>query len=166
MVSINSVLKTLSDDSTLVLLDTIALLGLDKDAHMGKLGLTRKQYYSRIRSLTNAGLVTRQKEKYFLTSLGKIVSFYQHRIARALNNFWKLKALDSICNEALNDPGFKDVLPNLVNSLIDDVEMREILMKLGTPPLKTKLHLVDEINIEPYIQTDKKTTETKDTSDA
>jgi len=34
--------------------------------------------------------------------------------------------------------------------------MREILMKLGTQPLKTKPHLVDEINIEPYIQTDKK----------
>jgi predicted transcriptional regulator len=95
LVSINHVLKTLSDDKTLVLLDIVALSGLDKDALITKLGLSRKQYYSRIRSLTNSSLITRQKGKYYLTSFGKIVYDVELMIEKAVENYWKLKALDS-----------------------------------------------------------------------
>ena len=105
----DAIFKTLADDKTLVLLDTVALSGSDMEVPIRKLGLTTKQYYSRIRSLTNSGLITRQKGKYCLTSLGKIVSFYQFRIGKALNNFWRLKALDTLSNEATNDPRLKHV---------------------------------------------------------
>jgi hypothetical protein len=98
-------------------------------------------------------LITRQKGKYYLTSLGKIVSFYQFRIGRALNNFWKLKALDSISNETTNDPRLKQVYLDLVNSLIDDVEIREILISCGTSSLIAKSNVLPEINIEAQMLT-------------
>ena len=148
LVSVNAILETLADDKTLVLLDTIALSGSDMDAPISKLGITRKQYYSRIRSLTNSGLITRQRGKYYLTSLGKIVSFYQFRMGRALNNFWKLKALDSISNETTNDLELKQVYLDLVNSLIDDVEIREILISSSTSSLTAKSNALPEINIK------------------
>lgn len=142
------VFKTLADDKTLVLLDTVALSGSDTEAPIRKLGLTTKQYYSRIHSLTTSGLITRQKGKYYLTSLGKIVSFYQFRIGKALNNFWKLKALDNLCDEATNDPRLKHVYLDLVKSLIDDVEIREILIGFGTSSLTTKSNVLPEVNIQ------------------
>lgn len=132
------ILTLVSDDKSLMLFKIVAFLEADRDAYISKLGLTRKQYYSRIRSLTNSGLITRQKGKYYLTSLGKIVSFYQFRIGKALNNFWKLKALDSISNEATNDPRLKHVYLDLVNNLIDDVKIREILTRPGTSSLSAK----------------------------
>ncbi|PWU81047.1 MAG: hypothetical protein DLM72_08900 [Candidatus Nitrosopolaris wilkensis] len=138
LVSLNVIFETLSDDKTLVLLDTTALSGSDMDTPISKLGITRKQYYSRTCILTNSGLITRQKGKYYLTSLGKIVSFYQFRIGRALNNFWKLKALDTLSNEATNDPRLKHVYLDLVNNLIDDVKIREILTRPGTSSLSAK----------------------------
>ena len=88
MVSINAVFKSLSDHKTLVLFDTIAHSDSDKDPPISKLEFTKKQYYSRIHSLTNSGLITRQNGKYYLTSFGKIISYYQSRIARALDKFW------------------------------------------------------------------------------
>ena len=93
-------------------------------------------------------MITRQKGKYYLTSLGKIVSFYQFRIGKALNNFWKLKALDNLCDEATNDPRLKHVYLDLVKSLIDDVEIREILIGFGTSSLTTKSNVLPEVNIQ------------------
>lgn len=153
LVSVNAILETLADDKTLVLLDTITLSGSDMDAPISKLGITRKQYYSRIRSLTNSGLITRHRGKYYLTSLGKIVSFYQFRIGRALSNFWKLKALDSISNETTNDLRLKQVYLDLVNNLIDDVEIREILITSSTSSLAAKSNVLPEIDIEAQMLT-------------
>ena len=143
-----AIFRTLADDKTLVLLDTVALSGSDMEMPIRELGLTTKQYYSRIRSLTNSGLITRQKGKYCLTSLGKIVSFYQFRIGKALNNFWKLKALDTLSNEATNDSGLEHIYLDLINSLIDDVEIRAILIGLCTSSPTAKVNVLPEINIE------------------
>jgi predicted transcriptional regulator len=144
LVSINTVFKSLSDHKTLVLFDTIAHSNSDKDPPISKLEFTKKQYYSRIHSLTNSGLITRQSGKYYLTSFGRIVSFYQSRIARALDKFWKLKALDSISKECGNDLRLKELYPNLVSSLIEDVEIREILRNVHSPSLSVKSHFLRE----------------------
>ena len=40
---------------------------------ISKINLTRKQYYSRLNSLTRSGLIRKEKRKHFLTSFGKIV---------------------------------------------------------------------------------------------
>lgn len=144
LVSIDAVLKSLSDHKTLILFDTIAHSDSDKDPLISKLEFTKKQYYSRIHSLTNSGLITRQNGKYYLTSFGRVVSFYQSRIARALDSFWKLKALDSIAKESGNDLRLKELYPNLVSSLIEDVEIREILKTFHGPSLSVKSHILRE----------------------
>ena len=140
LVSIDDVFKSLSDHKTLVLFDTIAHSNSDMDSPIGKLEFTKKQYYSRIHSLTNSGLITRQNGKYYLTSFGRIVSFYQSRIPRALDKFWKLRALDSIAKESDNDMRLKELYPNLVRSLIEDVEIGEILLNIHNSSLSVKSH--------------------------
>jgi len=140
LVSIDDVFKSLSDHKTLVLFDTIAHSNSQMDSPISKLEFTKRQYYSRIHSLTNSGLITRQNGKYYLTSFGRIVSFYQSRIARALDKFWKLRALDSIAKESGNDPRLKELYPNLVRSLIEDVEIEEILLNIHNSSLSVKSH--------------------------
>jgi predicted transcriptional regulator len=140
LVSIDDVFKSLSDHKTLVLFDTIAHSDSDMDSPISKLEFTKKQYYSRVHSLTNSGLITRQSGKYYLTSFGRIVSYYQSRIARALDKFWKLRALDSIAKESGNDLRLKELYPNLVRSLIEDVEIGEILLNIHNSSLNVKSH--------------------------
>jgi hypothetical protein len=140
LVSINDVFNSLSDHKTLVLFDTIAHSNSEMDSPISKLEFTKKQYYSRIHSLTNSGLITRQNGKYYLTSFGRIVSFYQSRIVRALDKFWKLRALDSIAKESGNDPRLNELYPNLVRGLIEDVEIGEILLNNHNSSLSVKSH--------------------------
>jgi hypothetical protein len=130
LVLINHILKALSDDKTLVLLDTIALSGA-MDAPISKLGITRKQYYSRIRSLSNSGLITRQKGKYYLTSFGKIVYDVQLMIGKGVENYWKLKALDSF---KLSSSASPQLPAEEYNRVIDTLmggndEIKDILRK-------------------------------------
>src|SRR6266516_3828493 len=93
---VSETLTAISDDKSLVLFNTIALSSGNTDILISKLGLTRKQYYSRMYALTNAGLITRSNGKYSLTSFGKIVYEAQILIGKAKQNYWKLKAIDSI----------------------------------------------------------------------
>src|SRR5262249_2827548 len=53
-------------------------------------------YYSRMSALTNAVLISRSNGKYFLTSFGKVVYEAQLLIEKAKQNYWKLRAIDSI----------------------------------------------------------------------
>ena len=146
MISKNDILDAISDKRASDIFRSIALANSNSnsDILITQLKLTRKQYYSRIHSLTNSGLITRQKGKYYLTSFGKIVSFYQSSIARGLDNFWKLKALDSISNESSNDLRLKELYPNLVSSLIEDVEIREILRNVHASSLSDKSQILRE----------------------
>lgn len=45
--------------------------------------------------LVNAGMVKRKNGNYFITSFGKIVYDAQLMIGKAVESYWKLKALDS-----------------------------------------------------------------------
>jgi hypothetical protein len=93
--SIVDVIKAISDDKSLALFNTIALASGNADTLKTTLKLTRRQYYSRMSSLVNAGLVTRKNGNYFVTSFGKIVYDAQLMIGKAVESYWKLKALDS-----------------------------------------------------------------------
>ena len=48
------VLTSISDDKSLAIFNTIALTGGDSSILISKINLTRKQYYSRLNSLTNS----------------------------------------------------------------------------------------------------------------
>ena len=124
MISINDIQSSISDGKTLDLLRTIGLEPCNSEILFNKTKFTRKQYYSRIIPLTNAGLIRRNKGKYFLTSFGKVVYKYRMAIERALDNYWKLKALDSL--EMLDHISIEE-RKKLVDNFIDDYEIKDIL---------------------------------------
>ena len=59
-------------------------------------GLTRKQYYTRINRLREAGLIGRNGASFVLTSLGKIIYETHKTIKFAIHNSWRLQAIDSL----------------------------------------------------------------------
>ena len=84
LISIEEVLKSISDDKSLVLFNTIALTNGETEIQIRKMGLTTKQYYSRISKLTKADLIKRKNGKYSLTVLGKVVYEAHATIGKAL----------------------------------------------------------------------------------
>jgi hypothetical protein len=92
---IANVIKAISDYKSLVHFNIIALGSGNPDILMSRLKLTRKQYYSRMSEVTKAGIIRRKNGNYFLTSFGKIVYAAQLMIGKAVESYWKLKALDS-----------------------------------------------------------------------
>src|SRR5712691_5359837 len=131
--SIADVIKAISDDNSLVLFNTIALASGNSDVLKTTLKLTRKQYYSRISGLVNAGLVTRKNGNYFVTSFGKIVYNAQLMIGKAVESYWKLKALDSFrlsssVDSQLPAEEYNKVIDVLMNG---KDEIKEILRKFN-----------------------------------
>ncbi|HKG71930.1 MAG TPA: hypothetical protein VKA87_08525, partial [Nitrososphaeraceae archaeon] len=85
--------------------------------------------YSRLSRMTRAGLVRRKNGKYILTTFGKIVYDSQTTVQNALNNYWKLKAIDSL--EMSNELP-KEEQQKLIETLVDNEEIRGILVKGGS----------------------------------
>ena len=91
------VIKILSDDKTRLIFNTIFLESGDSSETLRtELKLTRKQYYSRISRLIKAGLVKRQRGKYFVTAFGRVIFDSDRLLGTAIKNYWKLKAIDSL----------------------------------------------------------------------
>ena len=124
MVSVSDIIRAISNDKSLVLFNTIALAGEDSSIMISRLNLTRKQYYSKISELTNAGLIQRNNGKFFLTSLGKVAYEAHILIGQALQLLPKLKAIDSI--ESSEFPNSE--LIKVIDSLITDVSLKQILI--------------------------------------
>jgi CheY-like chemotaxis protein len=134
MISINDIQSSISDSRTLGLLKAIGLGPCKSEVLFHKTKFSRRQYYSRITQLTKAGLIRRSKGMYFLTSFGKIVYTYWMGIERALDNYWKLKAFDSL--ETLDHISIEQ-RKELVGNFIDDPEIKDILAQnkwLYSPP--------------------------------
>ena len=124
-----AVLKTLADDKSLELFRTVALETIDSKNLKSRTKLTRKQYYSRLSRMTRAGLVRKKNGKYILTTFGKIIYGCQITLENALNNYWKLKAIDSL--ETSNELP-KEEQQKLIETLLDNQEIRGILVKGGS----------------------------------
>ena len=121
-----SVLKSIADDKSLELFRTVALETIDSKNLKSRTRLTRKQYYSRLSRMTRTGLVRKKNGKYILTTFGKVVYEAQLTVENALNNYWKLKAIDSL--ETSNELP-KEEQQKLIETLLDNQEIKEILVK-------------------------------------
>jgi predicted transcriptional regulator len=97
----------------------------DKDENtlsITKIGLTRKQFYTKLNELTTQGLVKKEKGKYYLTTFGNIVydltSEYKSKLDSVIENCWKFKALDllDISDELTNDEKHK-IIEHLFNHI-------------------------------------------------
>jgi hypothetical protein len=137
--SITSVLKKISDDKALTLFNSIAVSNGDRYIPLKEMNLTTKQYYARVSGMLNAGLIKRHKGKYFLTLLGKIVYDCQLTIGKALTYHWKLKAIESVETSASVTSGLAEgERVQLINALIDNLQIKDILMKSICVPSSEK----------------------------
>jgi hypothetical protein len=133
VVSLVGSLKAIADEKTLTLFNAIAAEGGNTDTLRKKAAFTRKQYYMRISVLTKAGLIRRNNGIYSLTSLGKVVYAAQSLVGEAVDNYWKLKAIDSIESSERNNSNnafSTEERKKIMDSLIDkESEIKDILLK-------------------------------------
>jgi hypothetical protein len=127
--SITSVLKMISDEKALALFEKIVVSDNNNDRFipLKEINLTTKQYYSRLFGFLKAGLIKRHKGKYIPTLLGRVVYESQMVIEEALSNYWKLKVIDQI--EMSNSDLPTEVVTRLINTLIDNHQIKDVLMK-------------------------------------
>jgi hypothetical protein len=122
------VIKTMSDEKSLLIFNTIYLAGGDESETIRDgLKLTRKQYYSRISRLQKTGLVKRQKGRYFLTAFGKVIYDSQRLLGTAIKNYWKLRAIDSLWFDENEVP--KEERKKIIDELIGNQQLKDILLK-------------------------------------
>ncbi|MGI8834393.1 MAG: hypothetical protein ACR2IS_17375 [Nitrososphaeraceae archaeon] len=134
MISVTDILNAISDDKSLLLFNTIAITSGETEIQIRKMGLTLKQYYSRMAKLTKAELIRRKNGRYFLTLVGKIVYEAHMTIGKALNYYWKLQALESIQTSSSVSAGLpKEELSKLIDTLIDNLQIKDILMRTPVP---------------------------------
>jgi predicted transcriptional regulator len=126
MVSVVEILEAISDVKSLKLFNTIATKGGNSEDLSVQLKLSRKEYYSRMSRLMKTGMVKRKNGKHFLTAFGKVIYDAQVTVKKAVESYWKLKAIDSI---DLSDEITVKERDKLIQTLVDYVEIREILSK-------------------------------------
>ena len=125
-VSIEDILRVISDNKALVLFNIIALTE-GAPIQIRKIGLTTRQYYSRLSRLTKTGLVTRKNGRYFLTLLGEIVYEIHMSACKVLSYYWKLKILESIQMSAPKLP--EEEFSMIVDTLIDDYRIKNMVTR-------------------------------------
>ena len=124
-VSVEDVMKAVSDSKSLDMFRSIAKGSIESEVLKQTKGLSKKQYYFRMRQLLKAGLVQRIKGSFSLTCLGAVVNHTQLIVEKAVNNFWKLKAIDSI--QSSKELG-KHERMKLIKTIIDDSGIESILV--------------------------------------
>lgn len=91
------ILKALADDHILRIFEMTSNGMSSSIENPGKIGLTRKQYYSRLQRLVKLGLIEKLEGKYRHTTLGTLVANTQIKpLEEALSNYWSLMAVDEL----------------------------------------------------------------------
>jgi predicted transcriptional regulator len=119
------VLKSISDDKSLSIFELIADANFNGEIILKRFGLSCKQYYPRISGMMAAGLIKRKNGRYYLTPFGKVIYCCIMIAKNALEDYYKLKAVESIEGSGLPNEEFD----NLVNALIDNKQVKELLTK-------------------------------------
>jgi predicted transcriptional regulator len=119
------VLKALSDSKSLGMFRSIARGNVESEELKLTRGLSKKQYYFRMRQLLKAGVVQRTKGTFSLTCLGAVVYHAQLVIETGVHNYWKLKAIDSIqsSGEIVEQERLK-----IIKTILDDNTVQNILI--------------------------------------
>jgi hypothetical protein len=125
---LGKVIKLISDNKSLLIFKTICLASGDTGENLRtQFKLTKKQYYSRMSRLTKAGLINRQKGRYFVTAFGMVVYYAQRLLGSAVNNYWKLKAIDSL-GVAYDDKVPREERMKIIDLMIGSPQIKEILL--------------------------------------
>ena len=136
LTTIGYIFKIISLTGSLLFFKTIAIAEeANTKILISELKITRKQYYSRLSKLMKAGLVQKKcgDGKYFcysVTELGRLVYNTLTIIESAFDNRLKLEIIDSIGEGNIDESRFsKEEFAKLVDTLIDNSELKEILLK-------------------------------------
>jgi hypothetical protein len=134
--STSDILSALSDDKALILFNTIASSKCyDFKTLIKSMGITRSQCYSRLGRITNMGLVKKENGKYMTTTLGNVVYEAISMVGMALNYYWALKAIELVLSSSSAADSREDksmLTSKLIDSLIDDNQLKKILTKIPT----------------------------------
>ena len=123
--TVADILESVSDEKALALFKTIALAKPNSEILISRTQLSRKQYYSRMSVLMRSGLVKRNNGRYALTAFGKVIYDIEITIEIALENLWKLRAVDLVqVEEALS----KEEQTRILDTLIDSAKIKEVLL--------------------------------------
>ena len=118
------------NDKTLSVFKTIVTAEQNTDSRdlREKLKLTRKQCYTILSGLVEAGLVKRKinTRQYFVTTLGRIVYDSISRIEIAYSNHIPLKAIDSI---NMSDEVPKKERIEIISEIIKNEEIRRTYLQ-------------------------------------
>ena len=124
-ISLVDVLKSISDDKSLSIFQLIADVNSNGEIILKKLGLSSKQYYSRISAIMATDLIKRQRGRYYLTPFGKVIYCCIMIAKNAINNYYKLKVVESIEGSSFPNEDFEKI----VDALIDDQQIKDFLTK-------------------------------------
>ena len=124
-ISLADVLKSISDDKSLSIFRLIGDVNSSGEFVLKKLGLSSKQYYSRISAMMATDLIKRQRGRYYLTPFGKVIYCCVLIAKNALNNYYNLKAVESTEGSDFSN----EDLSKLVDALIDNQQVKEFLTK-------------------------------------
>jgi hypothetical protein len=125
--TVASILKTISDPISVELFKSISAAGIDSSDLRSKTRLSPRQYYSRISNFTRNGMLIKKNGKKYRTTFGRIVYHELMTIEKAIVNYYKLKAIDSI--GLLNDMP-QEEHKKIIDTLITDPDIRQILFSL------------------------------------
>ena len=134
--SVETVFSAISDNKSLSLFNIIAIMSSPAsdgqptgEILISRINLTRKQYYTRINQLRDAGLITKKRTRFVLTSLGRVIYETHKTIGIAIQNRWKLQAIDLIHTSQLADRIPIEERNNFINTLLGDCDkIRDILL--------------------------------------
>jgi hypothetical protein len=124
--SVAAVLEAISDSRSLDIFCSIAKGSVRSEVLKRTKKLTKKQYYFRTKLLLKVGVVQRIKGSFSLTNFGAVVYHAQLIIEAGVNNYWKLKAIDSI--QSSGQIGEEERL-KLVKTILNDNTIESILVK-------------------------------------
>ncbi|MGB7957133.1 MAG: hypothetical protein WCF23_24425 [Candidatus Nitrosopolaris sp.] len=124
------ILIKVGNDKTISLFKTLMTAEQNTDSRdlREKLKLTRKQCYTILSGLVEAGLIKRKinTRQYFVTTLGRIVYDSISRIEIAYSNHIHLKAIDSV---NMSDEVPKKERIKIISELIENEEIRQIYLQ-------------------------------------
>lgn len=120
------IMKAIVDSKSRTIFSSIAK-GLEDNDNLKQMhGFTKKQFYSRTGRMLKIGLIVRSRGKFSLTCFGLVVYHAQLQIENALNNYWKLKAIDSI--QSSGQIG-EEERTKLIKTILSDQMIESILVR-------------------------------------
>jgi DNA-binding Lrp family transcriptional regulator len=94
---------------------------------MARLGLTPRQYHSRMKKLMDGGLIDRIDGRYRVTFIGIVFFTWYGKTETVIEYYWKLKTIDSIIGISVGEKKLPvRELKRIIEALIQNQEMKNI----------------------------------------